>query len=106
MWLLPSDLEINPTRKVGYNNFLRKATEHMKLGVNDVNATTPPMTKASDTPTHVAKATPTHVVNITPTHVAKVAPTKGKQKKLAEIHNDNLATIAIVAACAAWWVFR
>ena len=107
LWLLPSDLEINLTRKVGYNNFLRKATEHMKLGVNNVNATTPPMAKASDTPTHVAaKVTPTHVVNITPTHVANVTPTKGKQKKLAEIHNDNLATIAIIAAGAAWWVFR
>ena len=117
LWLLPSDLEINLTRKVGYNNFLRKATEHMKLGVNDVNATTPPMTKASDTPTHVANVTPTHdssvtpkqVANITPTHDSSVTPTyvvKGKQKKLAEIHNDNLATIAIVAACAAWWVFR
>ena len=40
LWLLPSDLEINLTRKVGYNNFLQKATEHMKLGVNDVNALT------------------------------------------------------------------
>ena len=45
LWLLPSDLEINLTRKVGYNNFLQKATEHMKLGVNDVNAPTPPMAR-------------------------------------------------------------
>ena len=37
LWLLPSDLEINLTRKVGYNNVLQKATEDMKLGMNDVN---------------------------------------------------------------------
>ena len=99
VWLLPSNLEINLTSKVGYNNFLLKATSKMKLGVNDVNAPTPPpIAKASDTPTHVAK--------VTPTHVANVKPTKGKQKKLAEIHNDNLAMIAIIAAGFGWWIFR
>ena len=98
LWLLPSDLEINLTRKVGYNNFLRKATERMKLGVNDVNATTPPpMAKASED----KSLKPTHVANVTPTHVANIKPTKSKQKKLVEIHNDNLATMATVAACAA-----
>ena len=112
LWLLPSDLEINLTRKVGYNNFLRKATEHMKLGVNNVNATTPTH-DSSVTPKQVANITPTHDSSVTSKQVANVTPSvtpthvvKDKQKKLAEIHNDNLATIAIVAAGAAWWVFR
>ena len=112
LWLLPSDLEINLTRKVRYNNFLRKATEHMKLGVNNVNATTPTH-DSSVTPKQVANVTPTRDSSVTPKQVANITPSttptyvvKGKQKKLAEIHNDNLATIAIVAACAAWWVFR
>ena len=70
VWLLPSNLEINLTSKVGYNNFLLKATSKMKLGVNDVNAPTPPpIAKTSDTPTHVVKVTPTHVANVKPTKV-------------------------------------
>ena len=101
LWLLPSDLEINLTRKVGYNNFLQKATEHMKLGVNNVNALAPHEDK-SLTPTHDGTAI---VASITPTHVANVTP-KDKQKKLAEIHNDKLATIAVVVVGAAWWGFR
>ena len=84
LWLLPSDLEINLTRKVGYNNFLQKATEDMKLGVNNVNALAPHEDK-SLTPTHDGTAI---VASITPTHVANVTP-KDKQKKLAEIHNDK-----------------
>ena len=41
VWRLPSNLAINLISKVGYNNFLRKATDKMKLGVNNVNALAP-----------------------------------------------------------------
>ena len=40
VWLWPSNLEINLTIKVGYNNFLQKATRNMQLGVNKVNEPT------------------------------------------------------------------
>ena len=40
VWLLPSNLEINLTTNVGYNNFLQKATKNMQLGVNKVNEPT------------------------------------------------------------------
>ena len=60
LWLLPSNLEINLTRKVGYNNFLLKATSKMKLGVNDVNrlpagdATPSPTTPTKEEPKKIA----------------------------------------------------
>ena len=102
LWLLPSDLEINLTRKVGYNNFLQKATEHMKLGVNDVNALASP-SKCKDK-AHEDK--PHDVPITTPMKVANIKTTNDKQKELAEIHNDNLATIAIIAGGFAWWALR
>ena len=96
LWLLPSDLEINLTRKVGYNNFLRKATEDMKLGVNNVNSIILSKVKANeDKPT----------ITI-PTKVIKVKTTNDEQKKILETHNDNLATIAVVVGGLTWWVFR
>ena len=36
-WLLPSDLVINDTSVMGYNNKLQKVTTDMKLGVNNIN---------------------------------------------------------------------
>ena len=34
-WLLPSRMVINTESKIGYNNELRRASPHMRLGVND-----------------------------------------------------------------------
>ena len=34
-WLLPSRMVINKESKIGYNNGLRRANPHMRLGVND-----------------------------------------------------------------------
>ena len=34
-WLLPSRMVINTSSKIGYNNELRRASPHMRLGVND-----------------------------------------------------------------------
>ena len=100
LWLLPSDLEINLTRKVGYNNVLQKATEHMKLGVNNVNALT---AISGRLPAEDATPSPT-----TPTKEEqnKIAEPKPATSRTAEAHQDTLAAIAIVAAGCAWWVFR
>ena len=68
LWLLPSDLEINLTRKVGYNNFLQKATSKMKLGVNNVNRLT-----ATSGRLPAGDATP-----------SPTTPTKEEQKKIAD----------------------
>ena len=76
----------------------------MKLGVNEVNATpsgrptegdaTPPSGLATrgDTPRWRSKKT-------------LVGP-RPATALIAEAHQDNLATIAIVAAGAAWWALR
>ena len=99
LWLLPSDLEINLTRKVGYNNFLLKATSKMKLGVNDVNrlpavdATPSPTTPTKEEPKKIAKPAPEKKINSAPSGVV-------------EAHQDTLATIAIIAAGFCWWAFR
>ena len=104
LWLLPSDLEMNLTRKVGYNNFLQKATEHMKLGVNDVNA------RGASSLQGALRLPPTRDDT---SHDGTAIVAGDEQKKIAsprpvvaEAHQDNLATIAIVAAGAAWWVLR
>ena len=34
-WLLPARMVINTASKIGYNNELRRASPHMRLGVND-----------------------------------------------------------------------
>lgn len=34
-WMMPSDMEINTYSVTGYNNNLKKASAHMKLGVNN-----------------------------------------------------------------------
>ena len=108
LWLLPSDLEINLTRKVGYNNFLRKATEDMKLGVNNVNllAATPSLGDTTPSPT-----TPTK--GLRPLETPSLGDTTKDQIKrkpstsiTAEAHQDTLATIAIIAAGFGWWAFR
>ena len=120
LWLLPSDLEINLTRKVGYNNFLQKATEHMKLGVNDVNALAPAehsprLPPRSSSTSLRLPATAYDDSDGTKQPKATVAgrrrPIEGssasrREERSAEIHNDKLATIAVVVAGAAWWAFR
>ena len=84
LWLLPSDLEANLTRKVGYNNFLQKATEHMKLGVNDVNALAP---AGASSLQGALRLPPTRDdTSLAPTHdgtaiVAGVTPTKDEGLK-------------------------
>ena len=115
LWLLPSDLEINLTRKVGYNNFLQKATEDMKLGVNNVNLLTATPAKGLrplETPSWGSRGrSPPGDTTPSPT-----TPTKDQIKRktdqkpstsiTAEAHQDTLATIAIIAAGFGWWAFR
>ena len=94
VWLLPSNLEINLTSKVGYNNFLQKATKNMQLGVNKVNELSPPEVKTKR-PKPVSE---TVAVSKTPSSRIKTAskPTS----KTSEVHQDSLATVAVVAAGA------
>ena len=106
VWLLPSNLEINITRRANYNNFLQKATTKMKLGVSEAN-TPPPSggpTEANATP--VVLPTEGDTPPVTPTGPSEEQNKKIAGPKPAEIHNDKLATIAVVVAGAAWWAFR
>ena len=109
LWLLPSDLEINLTRKVGYNNFLQKATSKMKLGVNNVNALAPAGASSLQgalrlPPTRDGTA---RVAGVEQNKIASQRPaTSAAPSGIAEAHQDTLAAIAIVASGGAWWVFR
>ena len=111
LWLLPSDLEINLTRKDGYNNFLQKATEDMKLGVNNVNLLTATSSSlpAGDIPTSGSlPAGDTTPSPTTPTkdQIKRKTDQKPSTSTTAEAHQDTLATIAIIAAGFGWWAFR
>ena len=97
VWLLPSNLEINLTSKVGYNNFLLKATSKMKLGVNNVNRL--PAGDATPSPTTPTKEEQKKIAD--PKPATSAAPSG-----IAEAHQDTLVAIAIVVAGAAWWAFR
>ena len=109
VWLLPSNLEINLTSKVGYNNFLLKATSKMKLGVNNVNRL--PAGDATPSPTAPTKEEQKKIAKpATSAAPSGIADTRKKINSapsgIAEAHQDTLAAIAIVAAGGAWWVFR
>ena len=112
LWLLLSDLEINLTRKVGYNNFLQKATEDMKLGVNNVNLLTAKRLRPLETPSWGSRGRSPRVDTTpsptTPTkdQINRKTDQKPPTSRTAEAHQDTLAAIAIVAAGCAWWVFR
>ena len=86
VWLLPSNLEINLTRKVGYNNVLRKATSKMKLGVNEVNE---PQVKP-----HAIDTTPTEddasLDPQTTVEPKKIANRRPATSVIAKAHQDNL----------------
>ena len=107
LWLLPSDLEINLTRKVGYNNFLQKATSKMKLGVNNVNtrsATASSSSMGLRLPAATKKISPLPQVVAGGSIEDERAGRRGSVR--AEAHQDTLVAIAIVVAGAAWWAFR
>ena len=120
LWLLPSDLEINLSSKVGYNNFLQKATSQMKLGVNNVNKN--PRVPSSGTlrvPSSGSLRVPSSGTLRVPSEsslpaTAEKAPTAGATPamlsaappRVAEAHQNTLIAIAIGVAGVAWWLLR
>ena len=101
VWLLPSNLEINLKTKVGYNNFLQKATKNMQLGVNKVNEPKP----KSQEVTKTKPATESRTVSKVPAQSSGTTSSKATPK-ISEIHQDSLPTVAVVAAGAVWLAFR
>ena len=109
-WLLPSEL-VNNTTSVEDNNEPKKASNGMRFGVNDglnrkdiVKETIQigndlqivDQTDDADDDNEISKST-TEVDN----NGSTVA-----EKNVSTIHENNLASIAVVVGGAAWWWFR
>ena len=101
-WLCPSYLVLNNSPIVGYNNKLQKATENMKIGVNNINEEIIPIVKHNLGPSK--KNQPEE--KPTPPIEEKHEPVKKYPKPKIEKHENNKAAIIIVIAGVAWSLFR
>ena len=110
-WLLPSIMvPINTASKIGYNNDLRRASPHMRLGVNDsVNVDI----KQTGIPKHNFVPSKNKLPHAIETE-SKKHETKNITKTLKinnrslinSAHEINLAVLTISAADLAWFLFR
>ena len=101
-WLLPSNLVINNSSIVGYNNKLLKATVNMKFGVNDINAETKTIGHMSHSKIQLPHQ------NTNPVFLRESTSKKNTVNisKPTNTHGTNLTTITIVVAGLAWLIFR
>jgi hypothetical protein len=98
-WLLPSYLILNTSPIAGYNNKLQKATENMKLGVNDINKEIIPVVKHN-----LGSAKKNLLPSLSPP-----PPTKKEKPiatKVSQKHEDNKATLIIILAGVAFYLFK
>jgi len=111
-WLLPSNLVINTTSIVGYNNKLLKATKDMSLGVNNINSETKHTGIRHNNMSHSKIQLPHQNAGNKPsTFVKQTPPTSSKKHDTttppsSKTHDINLAMITIVAAGFTWYIFR
>jgi hypothetical protein len=107
-WLLPSNLIINTTSVVGYNNKLLKVSSGMSFGVNDINNETKTVkTKNPMTPSKVLPQPLPH--EIPKTKLPKKKPSSKLPAVLTTtntIHENKLAAITIAVTGIAWYMFR
>ena len=109
-WLLPARMVINTASKIGYNNELRRASPHMRLGVNDnVNVGI----KQIGIPKHnfvLSKNKLHHAIETESKkheteHTTKTLKINNKSL-INSAHEINLAVLTISAAGLAWFLFR
>jgi hypothetical protein len=108
-WLLPSNLIINTTSVIGYNNKLLKVSSGMSFGVNNINNETKTIkTKNPMTPSKVKPQPLPH--EIPKTETPKKKPNSSKlptvPTTMNTIHENKLAAITIAATGIAWYMFR
>jgi len=98
-WLLPSKLLLNMSNIVGYNNKLQKATDNMRLGVNNINNEIIPSVKHNLGP---AKK------NLLPQEEKKkeIPPPTETVKITSEKHEDNKVVLIIAVAGLTWLLFK
>ena len=109
-WLLPARMVINTASKIGYNNELRRASPHMRLGVNDnVNVAI----KQIGIPKHnfvPSKNKLPHAIETeSKKHETKTITKTSKinnKSLMNSAHEINLAILTISAAGLAWFLFR
>jgi len=100
-WLLPSYLILNTSPIAGYNNKLQKATENMKLGVNDINEEIIPVVK------HNLGSAKKNLLPPPPTKKEKPREEKVSiATKVSQKHEDNKATLIIILAGVAFYLFK
>jgi hypothetical protein len=131
-WLLPSNLVINTTSSVGYNNMLIRVTPEMKFGINDVNNTTRSIPTSSTHPTMLptkvnpptqakapgertqirgsetdeAKQTTSNDASETGEAAAYQGSRIADSDETMSTHENNLTTITIIVSGLAWLIFR
>jgi hypothetical protein len=103
---LPSNLIINTTSVVGYNNKLLKVSSGMSFGVNNINNETKTVkTKNPMTPSKVLPQPLPHEIPKTETPKKKINSSK-QPLVSTTIHENKLATITIAVTGVAWYIFR
>ena len=103
-WLLPSELVINTGRVDGYNNKLQKATDDMKFGVNDS------VNKKSSEDTNTKKDSSQSSVKtdhaVHKSQKQTITATKLNPSISSRIHEEKLASIAVVVGGTVWWFYK
>jgi len=100
-WLLPSYLILNNSSIVGYNNKLQKATDNMRLGVNNINNEIIPSVK------HNLGSAKKNLLPPSPKKEIPPAPTPKETVKItSEKHEDNKLVLIIAVAGLSWLLFK
>ena len=109
-WLLPARMVINTARKIGYNNELRRASPHMRLGVNDnvnvaIKQTGIPKHNFVPSKNKLPHAIESESKKHETKHTTKTLKINNKSL-INSAHEINLAILTISAAGLAWFLFR
>jgi hypothetical protein len=106
-WLLPSNIIINTTSVIGYNNKLLKADTSMSFGVNDINNETKVVvTKNPMIPSKVKKQEIPHEKLIKEEKRKRSSGPPKVPTNTNEIHENKLIAITVATSGLAWYFFR
>ena len=108
-WLLPARMVINTASKIGYNNELRRASPHIRLGVNDnvnvgIKQTGIPKHNFATSKNELPHAIETESKKHETEHTTKTLKINNRSL-INSVHEINLVVLTISAAGLAWLVF-
>ena len=109
-WLLPSRMVINTASQIGYNNELRRASPHMRLGVNDnvnvgIEQTGIPKHNFVPSKNKLPHAIETKIKKHETKNITKTLKINNRSL-INSAHEINLAVLSISAAGLVWFLFR